>query len=94
MCGTLGPASPSRVVELALSGDQATVDWEHSADLACNLMGDVTRLDGGNTLVSWSSKWQLDEVTPQGEVLWRLSGPGDVSAGFVTPTEELHDRPW
>jgi len=85
----------SRAVEYALdeSAGTATRVWEHHADppLFCAAMGDVERLDNGNTLITWSSAGRIDEVTPGGEVVWRLNSHLGAGFGFSLWRQTLTD---
>ncbi len=67
----------SRVVQYALDegAGEASQVWEYSLDppVYCYTFGDVTRLDSGNTLVTWSTAGQIEEVTPDQEVVWRVN---------------------
>jgi len=69
----------SRVEEYALDFDGRTAElvWQYEPDPALyNLvLGDVERLDDGNTLVCFSNAGQVDLVDPAGDLLWRLSTP-------------------
>ncbi len=74
----------SRAVQYELdhAAGEATLTWSHHADPALFSIGfgDVTRLPSGNTLVIWSSQGRIDEVTPDGDVVWSLAE--DLGAGF------------
>lgn len=70
-----GPVA-SRVVEIRVdpaAGTAETVwtyaepDGEHVAYL-----GDAKRLPNGNTLISWGDLRRIDEVTPDGQVVWQV----------------------
>lgn len=67
----------SRAIELRLDEDAGAADltWEYTADpaLFCYVLGDVDRLDNGNTLVTFTTAGQIDEVSPSGELIWRLN---------------------
>jgi len=56
--------------------------WEYNPDPPFGIYayGDASRLPNGNTLITWSSAGQMDEVTPEGDVVWRLNL--DLGAGF------------
>ncbi len=77
----------SRVVEYVLdeSTHTAQLVWEHHNDppLFSIGMGDVERLPGGNTLVTWSSPGQVDEVAPDGRVVWRLQAEMGSGVGYT-----------
>ncbi len=66
----------SRAIELALDTTDWTANstWEYTPDpvVLVFCFGDVTRLSYGNTLVNFGCSGQLDEVTADGELVWRL----------------------
>ena len=79
----------SRAVEYALTDGTAEPLWEYRQDPPTYTvaMGDVQRLPSGNTLITWGSLGQMDQITPDGEVVWRLRteiGAGFGYAGWVT----------
>jgi hypothetical protein len=88
----------SRIVHYGL--DEATGSaellWEyHSVPPVYNYgLGDVTRLDSGNTLVTWSTSGQLEEVTIDGAPVWHVS-IAEIGAGFAYTTfvESLYVPP-
>ena len=81
----------SRVVELRLDEDARTVGvvWEHLEDDSSflRLLGDAKRLSNGNTLISWTDLGRLDEVSPDGELLWRAELPLGTVFGRVDHAE-------
>jgi len=81
----------SRAVEYALDTGTAELVWEFHADppLFTPALGDVQRLDSGHTLISWSSSGQIDEVTPGGDVVWRLRSEMASGFGFTRWLERL-----
>ena len=47
--------------------------YENDPGFFCFSLGDVQRLENSNTHINWSVQGQLDEVSPDGELLWRLT---------------------
>jgi len=88
-------AGDSRAVEYRLdeTGGTAELIWEHHNDppLFCAVLGDVHRLRNANTLITWSGLGQIDEVTPDGEVVWRLSSRMGNGFGFTRWRQVLFD---
>ena len=92
----------TEVHELQLNLDTNTVDgvWNYQPDpsLYTLVLGDVQRLSNKNTLVTFSGSGIIEEVSPDGEALWRMETPlGSVlgyseavetPAGFFTPADE------
>jgi len=83
----------SRAVEYTLDLGAGTAEetWSYAPDpdLYSFSLGDVSRLDGGNTLVTFSTAGQVQEVTPEGEVVWELSMGLGGAVGYVTYAAEL-----
>jgi len=71
---------PSRVVEVQV--DEATGEarevwsYEEPSQATLRFLGDARRLPGGNTLISWAGNHTLNEVTPDGRVVWQIAVPG------------------
>ena len=76
----------------ALDGDEVELVWSYEPDpaLFCFSLGDVRRLPSGNTLVDFSVKGQVDEVTPDGDVVWRLTLGMGGALGYMTWLEDLY----
>ncbi len=86
-------ANASRAVEYTLDVDAGEVglawSYEPDPDVYSFSLGDVSRLEGGNTLVTFSTAGQVQEVTPAGEVVWELSMGLGGALGYVTWVESL-----
>lgn len=84
----------SRALELALDRDAGVVTktWSYVTDpsLYCPAMGDVSRLPNGNTLVTWGSAGQMEEVTGAGERVWQLNTAIAAGFGYTTLHESLY----
>ncbi len=83
----------SRALELDLDPGTGTAEitWQYVSDpvLYVPALGDVDRLADGNTFVTWSTAGQIDLVTPDGEVEWRLNMGLGAGFGYTTFVEEL-----
>ncbi len=83
--------------EFAVDYDTFTVEriWDYYPDprLGIYAYGDASRLPNGNTLITWSSAGQMDEVTPQGEVVWRLNLDLGAGFGYAVWRESLYETP-
>jgi hypothetical protein len=88
------PGSESRVLEYAFDPDteSAVETWSYFAtpSIFSFVLGDVARMPGGDTLVTWSSSGQVDRVSPEGELRWRINTELGVVFGFNVPTETLY----
>lgn len=78
----------SRVLEYQLDQARGVAEevWQYVAEptVFCFVLGDVTRLDDGDTFVSWSVAGQLDRVSPEGDVRWQLNSELGYAFGFHT----------
>ena len=87
----LGEAS--RVVEYALNRDtmEMTQIWEYTPEprIRCQVLGDVDRLENGNTLVNWSAAGFMTELTPDGEKVWELGLSIGAVFGYMERIESL-----
>ena len=52
--------------------------------------GDVERLSNGNTLVTWSSAGEIQEVTPKNEVVWQVNTDLGSAITFIDRVESLY----
>lgn len=84
----------SFAVEYAMDLQSFVVEsvWEHWPDpsLSSFALGDVHRFDNGNTLVTFSYSGEIQEVTPDGAVVWALSTNVGHGVSYVTPVEDLY----
>ncbi len=77
----------SRIIEYTWTGDDAyEAVWRHvpNPPINCYALGDVTRLGGGNTGITWSTAGLIEEVTPDGEVVMRLGLEMGAGFGYTT----------
>ena len=82
------PGTCSSATEIGLDHDAgvATEAWSH-ATRDCRqvgFLGNSLRLPSGNTLTSWSVYGMMDEVTPEGEVVWSVGTGIGGAFGFVS----------
>jgi hypothetical protein len=84
----------SRALELALDADAGVVTktWSYVTDpsLYCPAMGDVSRFSNGNTLITWGSAGQMEEVTEAGERVWKLNTAIAAGFGYTTLLDTLY----
>ena len=85
----------SRAVEYELDLDAGVAElvWEYTDDPACYTaaLGDVVRLPDGDTLVTFSSQGQVDQVRPDGELVWRLRSSMGAGIGYTDWREILYE---
>ncbi len=78
----------SRAVELSFDESQPVIEelWEYEPDpsLYAYAMGDVWRLDGGDTVIDFSTSGQVMQVTDAGETVWQLNASIGGAFGYMT----------
>lgn len=84
--GTLGP---SAVIELDLNDGQEL--WRYEADEFTANFGDVQRLPGGNTLITYSNAGVIHEVTPERAKVLEITASKYL--GYVTWRPTLYALP-
>jgi hypothetical protein len=90
-----GDGTGSIVFELKLDTAARTITkvWAYKSSIANDVMGDVQRLDNGNTVIAYSSKGVLQEVDQDGTLLeeWTL----DLGAvmGYIQKRKTLYGPP-
>jgi hypothetical protein len=69
-------------IELDMDSWSATLVWEYGSEECVSnyMLGHAERLDGGNTMTTFTTAGQIDEATPEGELVWRVRA--DVGTGF------------
>ncbi len=85
----------SRVVEYELDHRHglATRRWEYHLDPEqLNVAyGDVQHLPADHVMVTWSALGQIDELTPDGELVWRLRSDLGDCFGYTLWRDTLYD---
>lgn len=83
----------SDVIEVGLDLDAMTAvqGWTYTGERCAQIgfLGNADRLHNGNTLVSWSHLGLIDEVDPNGDLVWQVSMNAGAGFGFVSHTESL-----
>ena len=92
-----GQGSSSLAIEfqLDLNSMMATQVWEYgaSAGISNQVMGDVQRLDNGNTLVTYSIQGVVHEVDQNGSLLQELSWGSGAAIGYSMKRQSLYGPP-
>jgi hypothetical protein len=90
-----GPNATAIEAELSLTdgGGSATEIWSYPSTITVQYMGDVQRLQNGNTLVTYSSAGEIREVSPEGELLQTLSIGSGTLSGFSEKRTTLYGPP-
>jgi len=92
--GGSGDGSLAIEVKLNLTAMSASQTWSYKASpgIQVDVMGDVQRLDNGNTVVGYSTKGELQEVNSGGTVLQDIkwSSSGGASFGYIVKRKTLY----
>lgn len=88
----------SRAVEVAVDEEAMTIQeiWSYVSDppLYVFAKGDVYRFEDGITQVVWSSAGQIQNVTPEGEVVWQLDLELGQAITFVQYVPSMYASQW
>lgn len=82
----------SSVLEYALQGNRAKQVFEYSSGLTSITMGDVKRLDNGNTLITYSNNGIIHEVNPAGALVQETRFQS-IGIGYTVRRPVLHGPP-
>ncbi len=89
-----GAGSQSRALEYSFDPTQPTASeiWSFYPDpsIFTFVLGDVHRLDDGDTLVDFAVGGEIDRVTPAGDVTWRLDAALGYAFGFFEAEPDLY----
>jgi len=92
--GWFEPDECSEAAEVSLDLEAGTTSkqWSYmTEDCLQNVaLGEAYRLDNGNTFVIWSSSGQMDEVTSDGELVWRVNADLGTAFGFGLPFSSFY----
>jgi len=90
-----GDGSLAVELELDLKAMSATRVWTYTAapSIANDIMGDVQRLENGNTIVAYSTKGVLHEVDENGDLVQAWSWPIGGAFGYVEKRSSLYGPP-
>jgi hypothetical protein len=83
----------NQVLEFELDEEMGTAkevwSYQPETDIFSFSLGDVSRLENGNTLVTFSNQGQIDEVNADGDLVWRLNFELGGATGYLTPLANL-----
>jgi hypothetical protein len=93
--GSGGGGEGSLAIEILLDFGSmtATRAWTYAGGISNAIMGDVQRLDNGNTIVAYSTQGVLHEVGPDQTLLQELSWPIGGAFGYVVKRQSLYGPP-
>lgn len=80
------PGTESRVIEYRLNFDalEASEVFQYATtpSLFTFVLGEPTRLDDGDIFINWSVAGQMERITKDGEVTWRINSPLGYAFGY------------
>jgi hypothetical protein len=91
-----GPNATAIEAELSISNGTGTAKqvWSYASNLTVQILGDVQRLDNGNTLINFSTAGEIREVGPSGTVLQTIKNTGSGNLfGFSEKRKSLYGPP-
>ena len=90
--GGTGDGSIAIEFKLDVPGKKITKAWSYKSSIQNDIMGDVQRMDNGNTIMAFSTKGKLQEVDKNGTVLEEWTWPS-VSFGYIEKRASLYGPP-
>jgi len=86
----------TRIAEYLLDEDAMTAElvWSYQPDppLGIYALGDVARLESGNTLSIWSMAGRTEQIAPEGDGVWRLEPELGASFGYGSGADSLYPK--
>lgn len=86
-------ADGSGAAEYRFEGDGLVEVWRHGFTADTVALGQARRLAGGNTFVNFGSSVLMQEVTPDGRVVWSLGSERGTLYGQFLPLDDLYGAP-
>jgi hypothetical protein len=81
-------------IALDLASNTATLEWQYDGGgIANQIMGDIQRLDNGNTLVNYSTQGIVHEVDPSGTLVQSLTWGLGGAIGYSMKRHTLYGPP-
>jgi len=93
--GSNGTGDGSIAVEmkLDLTGKKVSKAWSYKSDVQNDVMGDVQRMENGNTIVAYSTQGVLNEVDSTGKLLEEWTWPVGAAFGYIQKRKTLYGPP-
>jgi hypothetical protein len=82
----------ARAIEYSFDPESETAEeiWTYTEGVQSFVLGDVHRLDDGDTLVTWSVAGQINRADPDGESVWQLNSDIGFAFAFNTYYDDLY----
>jgi hypothetical protein len=93
--GGQGSGSVAVEILLDLGAMTATQPWTYRANpaIANQIMGDVQRMENGNTIVAYSTQSVVHEVNAMGQLVQQMRWPQGASFGYIQKRASLYGPP-
>jgi hypothetical protein len=91
--GGTGDGSIVLELKLDLSAKKVSKLWSYKSDVQNDVMGDMQRMENGNTVIGFSTKGVLQEVDKDGKVLQEWTWPIGASFGYIQKRKTLYGPP-
>jgi hypothetical protein len=91
--GDTGAKALAIELKLDLTAMTASKVWQYAGNITTNILGDVQRLDNGNTLVTYSTAGAIHEVDATGAVLQTIYGASGSAFGYSEKRKSLYGPP-
>ncbi len=93
--GELGGRASSLAIELQLDLENMTATrvWTYDGGITNTQLGDVQRLDNGNTVVAYSTQGVIHEVDADGNLLQEITWPLGGAFGYIVKRDSLYGPP-
>ena len=87
---TAGPNRTAAVIEYSLDGDEI---FRYEGGVSTSNLGDVQRLPGGNTLITYSTSAVIHEVDAQGNLVLEITDASSNRIGYALWRPTLYGPP-
>jgi hypothetical protein len=88
-----GSGSIALELKLDLTAKKVSKVWSYKSDVQCDIMGDLQRMENGNTVIGYSTQGVLDEVDANGNLLQEWTWPIGASFGYIQKRKTLYGPP-
>jgi len=91
--GGTGDGSIVLELKLDLSAKKISKVWSYKSDVQNDVMGDMQRMENGNTVIGYSTQGVLQEVDSGGKLLQEWTWPIGASFGYIQKRKTLYGPP-
>lgn len=66
------------------------MDYRAKPNVQSVVLGDVDRLENGNSMFCFSTAGQIDVIDPDKKLLWRMTAPMGYALGYFQQVDSLY----